>query len=125
MCFSAILFPEPVGGGGMIIRTVLFMLVVVSIGAGAYADDYAELVAYRDSLKQQIQTVDSEIARCEKSLKNWKTATIIGGVGAVASGIGIIVQNTQIQENKKTLNKMSSEAKNADAAIQFIQKVSE
>ena len=102
----------------------VFLLLFVSINP-VFADGYTELIAYRDSLKQQIETVDSEIARCEKSLKGWKAATIIGGIGTVASGIGIIAQNKQIKENKKTLNDISSEAKEADETIKFIQKVSE
>lgn len=106
-------------------KLLLFCLLSTVYTQNLCADEYAELISRRDSLKQQIQAVDSEIARCEKSLKNWQAATIIGGVGAVASSIGIIVQNNQIQENKKTLNKLSSESKEADEAIKFIQKVNE
>lgn len=84
-------------------KILLFCLLSAVCTKNLWADEYTELVSYRDSLKQQIQAVDSEIARCEKSLKNWQTATIIGGVGAVASGISIIMQNNQVQENKKNI----------------------
>lgn len=70
----------------------------------ARADEYADLIAYRDALVEQIAAVDSEIERCEKTLKGWKAATIIGGVGAVASGVGILLQNKQIKENEKALH---------------------
>ena len=106
-------------------KVLFFSLLLIVPSQYALADEYTELVAYRDSLKQQIETVDSEIAKCEKSLKGWKAATIIGSVGAVASGIGIIAQNQQIKENKKVLNDISSEAKEADEAMKFIQKVKE
>ena len=106
-------------------KVLLFSLLLIIPSQYVLADEYTELVAYRDSLKQQIETVDSEIAKCEKSLKGWKAATIIGSVGAVASGIGIIAQKQQIKENKKVLNDISSEAKEADEAMKFIQKVKE
>ncbi len=103
-------------------KLFVFLLLFVSINP-VFADEYTELIAYRDSLKQQIATIDSEIARCEKSLKGWKAATIIGGIGTVASGIGIIAQNKQVKENKKELNNISSKAKEADEVLNFIQKV--
>ena len=101
----------------------LYVFGVLLVGNFAYADDYTELVAYRDQLKQQIDAVDSEIARCEKTMKGWKAATIIGGIGAVASGIGIIAQNQQIKENKKVLQDISKDAKEADEAMKFMEKV--
>lgn len=97
----------------MLNKIVVFSLILATTSGTVRADEYAELIAYRDSLKQQIQDVKSELTRCEKSLKGWKTATIIGGIGAVASGIGIIAQNQQIKENKKVLNEMSADAKEA------------
>lgn len=107
----------------MIKKLCLCALALMSIVHLAFADDYAELVAYRDSLKQQIEELDSEIARCEKTMKDWKTATIIGGIGAVASGIGIIAQTQQVKENKKVLQDISEEAKEAEEATQFMEKV--
>lgn len=109
----------------MIKKVFLFILAFVLIGNFAHADDYATLSAYRDSLKKQIEAIDSEIARCEKSMKAWKTATIIGGVGAVASGIGIIAQNQQIKENNKVLQEISADAKEADVAMKFMEMVKE
>ena len=104
-------------------KLLLLCLVSSVYTCNLWADEYTELVAYRDSLKEQIKVIDSEIARCEKSMKGWKTATIVGGVGAVASGIGIIAQKNQIKENQKVLNEISSEAKEADEVIKFIQEV--
>lgn len=106
-------------------KLLLLLLLFVTPIQNIYADEYTELVAYRDSLKQQINAVDSEIAKCEKSTKGWKATTIIGGVGAIASGIGIIAQNQQIKENKKVLDEISSDVKDADEAIKLMQKVNE
>lgn len=106
----------------MIKKLLLFNVLLCMIGARVTADEYADLIAYRDQLKQQIEAVDSEIARCEKSLKGWKAATIIGGIGAVASGIGILAQNAQIKENKEILKNISTEAKEADEITNFIEK---
>lgn len=84
------------------------------------ADEYTDLITYRNQLKGQIEAVDSEIARCEKSMKGWKIATIIGGIGTVASGIGIIAQNQKIKENKKEIQKISADAQEANETMQFI-----
>ncbi len=87
------------------------------------ADEYTELMARRDQLQQQVAAVDAEIAKCEKSMKGWTAATIIGSVGAVASGIGIIAQSQQVKENKKVLQQIGAEAKKADEAMEFMEKV--
>ena len=107
----------------MIKKMLLFGLMGVIFNQYAQADEYTELIAYRDALKEQIAAVESETTRCEKSLKGWKAATIIGSVGAVASGIGIIAQSQQVKENKKVLQDISKEAKEADEAMRFMEKV--
>lgn len=107
----------------MMKKILLFSLMGVIFNQYAQADEYTELVAYRDALKEQIAAVESETTRCEKSLKGWKAATIIGSVGAVASGIGIIAQSQQVKENKKVLQDISKEAKEADEAMRFMEKV--
>ncbi|MFQ6760211.1 MAG: hypothetical protein ACLRFM_02325 [Alphaproteobacteria bacterium] len=103
-------------------KLFVFLLLFVSINP-VFADEYTELIAYRDSLKQQIETIDSEIARCEKSLKGWKAATILGSVGTVASGIGIIAKNHQIKENKKVLNEIAEQKEKSDVTQDFMQEV--
>ena len=88
-----------------ILPTCIFC--VALIAPMAYADEYTDLVEYRNSLREQIEHIDSEIARCEKSAKKWKTATILGGIGTVATGVGVVVQVNQISDNKKALNTLS------------------
>jgi len=75
----------------------------------AYADEYTDLVEYRNSLREQIEHIDSEIARCEKSTKKWKTATILGGIGTIATGVGVVVQANKISDNNKTLDALSEQ----------------
>ncbi len=107
-------------------RMFLYVVMLMCVAGNAVADDeYIDLVNYRDALKKQIEAVDSEIARCEKSLKGWKVATVLGSVGAVASGIGIIAQSHQIKENKKVVDKISADAKEATETLEFIKKVQE
>ncbi len=107
----------------MVKKTFIAFFGVFLVCNFALADDYADLIARRDELRQQIANVDAEIAKCEKSIKGWKAATIIGGVGAVASGIGIIAQSQQVKENKKVLQQIGAEVKEADEAMEFIEKV--
>ena len=100
-------------------KKLLPFLIVMTFIKPAISDEYTELIAYRDALKEQIAAVES----CEKSLKGWKAATIIGSVGAVASGIGIIAQKNQIDENQKVLNEITEEKKKSDSVKEYIQGV--
>jgi hypothetical protein len=78
--------------------------VLVGFPLCAWGVDESYLIARRDELQKQINAVDSEIARCKKMQKNWKIATIVGGVGAVATGIGVLAQQSAINENKKIIS---------------------
>ena len=109
----------------MTYKILLSVLMVIIFVQPTISDEYTELIAYRDALKEQIAAVESETIRCEKSLKGWKTATIIGGVGAVASGIGIIAQKNQIDKNQKALNQTGTVFNEANDAMDFIKKVKE
>ena len=86
-------------------------------------DNYSELIAYRDSLKQQIQATDLEIDKCKQTMKGWKAATIIGSIGTAATGIAAVAQNQTIKENKQELKESSADAKEAEVAIEILQEV--
>ena len=101
----------------LIVFLILFLPMV------GLADEYEDLIARRDMLKQQIDATNSELLRCEKTLKAWKIATIIGGIGTVATGIGAIVQNNQVQENKQELQKNYDESKEAGKFLDYIKDV--
>ena len=107
----------------MIKNKLLYALIIINFVPPAISDEYTELITYRDALKAQIATVESETNRCEKSLKGWKAATIISGVGAVASGIGIIAQTQQIKENQKILNEIAEDKEKSDIVKEFMQEV--
>lgn len=69
----------------------------------------AEKIAIRDTLRADLVQIESEQSRCEKSKGTWKTVTIIGGVGAAATGIGAIIQAKKIGDKKKELNELNSQ----------------
>lgn len=105
-------------------KKLLFLILITTLyNHPAHADEYTDLITYRNQLKEQIEAVDSEIARCKKTMKGWEAATIIGSIGAVASGIGIIAQNQKIKENKKEIKNISQEYKDANEITNFIQEV--
>jgi len=91
------------------ILMILSVLVVVSIGFSAVSADtdgaiqaarVAELELTRDTLKADLTQIASEKSRCEKQKKNWKTATIVGGVGVAATATGAIIQHSNNKTKK-------------------------
>lgn len=60
-----------------------------------------ELTSAMDTLRDEIQTLDSEMSRCHKSQRTAKTVGIIGAVGALGSGVGAIVQSMKIKSLEK------------------------
>lgn len=78
-----------------------------------FAEENADLAAqvqYKEQilskLKEEIQQIDSEMDRCEKTKKGWVAATVVGGVGIAATGTAAIVQSVKINQQKKTLNEL-------------------
>ena len=63
----------------------------------------ANQVRYKEQivreLKDEIQQIDSEMTRCEKAKKGWVAATVVGGIGVVATGGAAIGQKVKL--NKK------------------------
>ena len=58
-------------------------------------------IARAEILEEQVMHVNAELLRCKNSKTNWKTATIIGSVGTVATGTGAIIQTVKINKAKK------------------------
>ena len=77
-------------------------LLVVSC---AWADDIDDEIALKtaqvEELKVAIAEIDSEFLRCKQSKTLWTTATVVGGVGVVATGTAAAVQGAKIIKNKK------------------------
>ena len=75
-------------------------------GFCAYAYDIDEEIQYKEQvvqrLKEEITQIDSEMARCQKVKKNWKTATIVGSVGVAATGAAAIVQTVKANKSKES-----------------------
>lgn len=65
-----------------------------------------ERTQYRDFLLEELATIEEKITVCTQEKKKWKTATILGGIGVVATGAAAIGQKVahDKQENNKSAN---------------------
>jgi uncharacterized protein YlxW (UPF0749 family) len=61
----------------------------------------AELTDSVQRMQAELLNMDTEIRRCDRSKKGWKTATIAGGLGVIGTGVGVIVQSAQTSKAKK------------------------
>ena len=83
----------------------------------AMADDtdIASQVQYKEQiireLRDEIQQIDSEMARCEKAKKGWVAATVVGGVGVAATGTAAIVQTVKANKQKSEKKETETEEK--------------
>ena len=80
----------------------------------ADTDGLAQQVQYKEQLvqelKEEIKQIDSEQMRCEKAKKGWIAATVVGGVGVVATGTAAIVQADKLKKQKTdTIKKSETE----------------
>jgi len=55
-----------------------------------------------EELKKEIAQIDSESARCQKMKNGWIAATVVGGVGVVATGTAVIIQGSKLKDKPKT-----------------------
>ena len=66
-----------------------------------------ERMKYKNFIKEELTSLNEQIAQCQQEKKKWKTATILGGVGMVATGAVAIGQkvnhNKQEKENLLTV----------------------
>lgn len=99
--------------------TVLFMLLVPAVSV---AEDLSEMIAYRDALKEEIAAVDAETKRCEKTLKGWKAATIIGAVGTVATGATAFMQYKNLKKGQEVVEANKTAVKAIDSASKLSDK---
>ena len=90
-------------------RVIAAGVVFAFFSLGAYAADINEEIEYKEQvvqrLKEEIAQIDSEMARCERAKKNWKTATIVGGVGVAATGAAAIIQTVNANKKSQTEKK--------------------
>lgn len=89
------------------LKIIVAGLVCSVFGFCAYATSIQEDIEYKEQvvqkLKEEISQIDSEMARCEKARKNWKTATIIGSIGVAATGTAAVIQ--VVNANKSEADK--------------------
>jgi hypothetical protein len=69
--------------------------------------EVAEKTRIRDILKSDLAQIASEKSRCEKTKKNWTVATVVGGVGVVATGTAAIIQGNKIDGKNKKLKELN------------------
>lgn len=64
-----------------------------------------------EELKKEITQIDSENARCQRAKNGWVAATVVGGVGVVATGTVAIIQASKLKDKPqpKKENKKESE----------------
>jgi len=67
----------------------------------AGADDLDTKIAYLRFLESEISQINSELTRCNSAKRQWRAATVIGGIGVVGTGVGAAVQAKQISDAKK------------------------
>ena len=112
-------------------------LTMFTIGAGAdvivsnksnnaASMDWRNDVSYQEAqeiavLENDIRILDEEIAKCQKKKKGWTAATIVGGVGVVATGVGAIVQANKISDKKSDLADKESELRDAKDTYKNLQ----
>ena len=64
------------------------------------------------TLENDNRILDAEIDRCERKKKGWTAATVIGGVGVVATGAAAVVQGQKIKQEKTKLQQKQTEYQN-------------
>lgn len=67
-------------------------------------DDNTQIFTRYDAIRElenEILQMDSELRRCDRMRRDWRTATIIGGVGVVGTATGAIIQAVQINNANK------------------------
>ena len=98
-------------------RVVLLSLFLLTFNfcASAETGDLVEQVKYKEELvkqlKDEISQIDSEMTRCQKAKNGWVTATVVGGVGVVATGTAAIVQTVQLNKKKKEISEQKEKEK--------------
>ena len=69
------------------------------------------------TLKHDIELLDEELRTCERKRKGWVAATVIGGVGVVGTGIGALVQHSNIKDKKSEIERVQGEIDSTNAEI--------
>lgn len=92
--------------------------VIVNNGNNTGQLDWRQSDEYREAqeiaiLENDIRLLDMEIEKCKKKKTGWTVATVVGGVGVVATGVGAIVQANKISDKKAELANKQAELNDA------------
>ena len=97
--------------GNMKRTAFLFLMMILCPCAFCATESLEDQVKYKQELvkelKEEIAQIDSEMLRCQSSKKKWIAATVVGGVGVVATGAAAIVQS--VNANKKKEEKTNTQ----------------
>lgn len=90
--------------------SVLVMLMVSGIDMSD--EDIVSKQVYVETLRTEIEKIDSEMLRCQKTKSGWTAATVVGGVGVVATGTAAIIQGVKLgKQNKERKDNQQKENK--------------
>ena len=73
----------------------------------------SEIIA---TLREDIATIDNDIALCEQQRKSWIAATVIGGIGIVGTGVAAIKQANTLSDKKAEFNELKNQVNAATTA---------
>ena len=103
-------------------KYVLCFIIVLGAQFTAIADDtaiHSEILSkYQiiEELKKEIAQIDSESMRCERMKNGWIAATVVGGIGVVATGTAAIIQGTKLKDMPKKEKKKEDKPESGDEA---------
>ena len=85
----------------LLLFLILFIPQIVRADDVGVADTDMQRAMQISKLKREISELEIQLSECQRKNKNWKTATWIGAVGTVATGIAAIVQGVKLNNLKK------------------------
>lgn len=76
------------------------------------------------TLREDIATIDNDIALCEQQRKSWIAATVIGGIGIVGTGVAAINQANTLSDKKTEFNELKNQVNAATTAADMAERIS-
>ena len=90
--------------GGKVKKILLFLILfipqIVRADDASLSHDMARQMEL-SKLKREVSELEIKLSECKRKNKNWRTATLIGAAGTVATGTAAIVQGVKLNNLKK------------------------
>lgn len=67
-------------------------------------------------LRNDIATIDADIAKCESQRRTWIAATVIGSIGTIGTGVVAISQASKLSNKKSELQNLTTQVNDATQA---------